>query len=78
MQLFKSIGRMGGPTQAYVCPNCDAYGCADYLFDKKCPACGYPLFSNDFIYMPYFNDALELAKARSVKNQRKRLGFDEE
>ena len=78
MQGFKSVGRIGGPTQMYVCPNCDSYGCADYLFDKKCPLCNYPLFSNDYIYMPDFRDAYELAKARSLQNQRKKMGFGDE
>ena len=78
MQGFKSVSHMGGPSQMYVCPNCDGYGCADYLFDKKCPTCSYPLFSNDLIYMPNFKDAYELARARSLQNQRRKAGFDEE
>ena len=78
MQGFSSMGRMGGPSRMYVCPNCNSYGCADYLFGKTCPTCKYPLFSNDFIYMPNFKDAYELAVARSIQNERRKLGFDTE
>ena len=78
MQGFSSTSQMGGPSKMFVCPNCDSYGCADYMFDKRCPYCNYPLFSNDLIYMPDFRDAYDIAKARSLQNKRKKLGFDEE
>lgn len=78
MKGLNSVGRMGSPTKMYVCNNCDSYGCGDYLFKKECPYCHYPLFENDFIYMPNFNDAYELARLRSIKNKAKKLGFDDD
>ena len=78
MQSLNSVSKMSGPSKMYVCPNCDDFGCGDYIFDKKCPLCGYPLFSNDFIYMPDFRDAYDIARLRSMQNKRKKLGFDED
>lgn len=78
MSNIGRINQMGAPSKMYVCPNCDNYGCGDYIVDNECPICHYPLFSNDFIYMPNFNDAYDLAVLRALKNKRRKQGFDED
>lgn len=78
MGNFGKIGTMAQPSRMYVCPNCDQVGCADYIMDGECPSCHYPLFEPDFIYMPNFQDAYDLAHIRQIKQRAKRLGFDED
>jgi len=78
MQGIGRISTIESPTKAYVCPNCFNCGCGDYIIDNTCPFCHYPLFSNDFIYMPDFRDAYDLAVLRSMKYRAKKLGFDED
>lgn len=78
MSGFGRMTQIGGPSKMYVCPNCDNYGCADYIIDNECPFCHYPLFSEDLIYMPDFKDAYDLAVLRAIKNKAKKKGFDED
>ncbi len=78
MSSFGKIGTISNPSKMFVCPNCDNYGCGDYVVEMECPICHYPLFSEDFIYMPNFKDAYDLAVLRSLKNKAKKLGFDDD
>lgn len=78
MSGFGRISINNSPSRMFVCPNCDNYGCGDYIVNDECPFCHYPLFSNDYIYMPNFNDAYDLAVWRAIKNKRKKMGFDED
>lgn len=78
MNAYGGIKQMASPSKMFVCPNCDNYGCGDYVFDGECPYCHYPLFSENFIFMPNFQDAYDLAVMRAMKSKRKKLGFDED
>jgi len=73
MSGIGKIQDITSPSKMFVCPNCDNYGCGDYVVGNECPFCHYPLFSNDYIYMPDFNDAYDLAILRSLENKERKM-----